>query len=296
MTALRLLPGLLFTLLFLSQRSSAADPIAFVTEVKAPAQIEHADGQREPVRLGSPLLAGDQVLAGEAQVVLIHLSGLSTAVEKNAVYRVAEEAQPASPLVQRLMKTMSEVAGPQEGGLQPAVHGMARVLDAPSAVLPRPANTRLSAGEFSFSWGPRQGIREYQFILKDAQGRVLVRRAVQGLELSSKWVGLKPGQRYTWTVEGADVPESWLELAPGKETATLHRSLEEIGGQYPGATGKLLRSLALCEQGYYFEAERLLRELEGEAGMKEQVRPLLEALAARQSAGSTPAAPSGKNH
>ena len=240
----------------------AEDGLAFVTEVKGTAHIVRAGGKEEKAAMGSQLFDGDALRVDKGKAALIYLSGRTATVAEGKTHKVQKEGGESSALMGRVMNTLGEIAGPQSEVDRPVVHGMARDMAGLSGALP--TNTRLSRGDFSFSWDPLEGVEAYQFKLETAKGKVLVEQPVKGTSLPASGLDLKPGERYLWSVQETETfmmsssDKGWVEVAKNKETKKLRQDLAEIEKLYSGDNQSLLKAALLFEKGFFYEAERLL--------------------------------------
>lgn len=249
------------------------EALAFVTEVEGSARIVRAGGVTEAAAMGGQLFSGDAIEATEGTAVLIYLSGRSVSVSAGSKHLVAGEQEKPSALMGRVMDTLGEIAGPQSEAERPVVHGMARDLTGLNGALP--ANSRISTPGFDFSWDPLEGATGYEFTLETPEGTVLATRALTETGLAAGELDLERGKRYVWGVKetGSFMPrssgKSWVEIADEKQAKELACSLAEIDSSAAADTRDLLKATSLYGEGFYFEAERVLKDREGQCALTE---------------------------
>jgi len=276
--------GGLIALLFLSDLR-AEDALAFVTEVEGAAVVDRADGTSDAAAVGSQLFDGDEIRTTKGKTVLIYLSGRSVEVKPGAPHKVQEGTDKPSVLVERLMNTLDEMVASQKELDRPLVQAMARSLPGLTGALP--ANTRISRNDFDFTWDALEEAEEYLFTLKSEDGQVLARRTVKGTRLSGRSLNLLAGARYCWNVEEADAflptrsDTACVHIAVKEEVNELSESLGEIEKNYRGATRSLLKATTYYREGYYYEAERALLELEGRGELSPTMEKMLTLLYAK---------------
>lgn len=259
--------------------ANAEEALSFIAEVSGVAWVVRGGGNRETATLGAQLFKGDvlQVESGRASV--IDLSGRSIEIEAGKSYQTEVEGKP-SALMGRIMDTLGEVASPAGGGAEPLVHGMARDLESISGA--RPANTLLSQGNFLFSWDPALGAETYEVILESPTGEVLSRQQVKDAQLPASSLQLKAGQRYVWSVQtvGAALAmkseKSWVEVASEKRAREMRKTIGIIEKEYPREAQGLLKAAFFFEQGFPYEAERLLLDLQKQRALSPVEQRLLE--------------------
>lgn len=268
-------------LLGLMSDAGAAGALAFVTEVKGKATILRAADKVEEAKVGGQLGAGDKLRVDQGKAVLIYLSGRSVAVEEGKTHAVQQETGKPSPLMGRIKDTLDEIVGPGKEGQRPVVHGMARDLAGLSGALP--ANSRVSSADFAFTWDSLEGVAEYEFTLESAAGEVIEAQRVEGNRLKAGELNLVPGRRYVWKVEEIDsfLPrgsgKSWVLVAGKEDAEILRQTLKTIDEQYSGETQTLLKVTALFEGEFYYQAERLLVELQEKRALGETEQQILMA-------------------
>lgn len=264
--------------------ANAEEALSFIAEVKGDAWVVRADGRREAATMGAQLFKGDVLQVDKGKVSLIDLSGRNTELEAGKTYQVEEEGKP-SALMGRIMATLGEVANPAGEAGQPLVHGMARGLEAISGA--RPANTFLSQGDFLFSWDPAPEVETYEFVLESPAGEVLKRQQVKDVQLPASSLSLKAGQRYTWSVQtvGAMLTmkseKSWVEVVSEKRASETRKTVGKIEKKYPQEAQALLKAAVFFEQGFSYEAECLLLDLQGQRALSPVEQQLLEHARAR---------------
>jgi len=268
-----------FVFAMLVGQASGGDPLAFVTEVGGEATIRRVGGEQESARIGGQLSAGDELRVTEGMAVLIYLSGRSVKVGAGESHSVQQESGKTSPLIGRIKNTFDEIVGPREEAERPVVHGMARdVVDLTGAL---PANSRISSADFAFVWDPLEDVEEYEFTLESAAGEVLAKRTVSGTRLEAGSLSLESGKRYVWKVQEAEsfLPrssgKSWVLIASGEKATELRDLLKQIDEVYSGETRLLLKVAALFQGEFYFEAERLLIELQDQRPLSETEQQVL---------------------
>ena len=263
-----------FLVLILAAGAHAEEAQAFVTGVKGKARIGRADGKDVATKVGNQLFVGDKLHVSEGEVILIYLSGRSEKVGAGKTHSVKKGKDKASPLMRRIKDTLGEIAGPQKDAERPVVHGMVRGFAGLTGALP--ANSRVSSGNFAFEWDSLEGIEEYEFTLESAKGGVLITRTVTGRRLAAEELALKPGRRYVWKVEETNTflprssGKSWVLVATSEDGGALRRELDEVVGTYDEETTVMLQTAILYRGEYFFEAERVLQEVQ-------KKRPLTEA-------------------
>ena len=248
---------------------AASQALAFVTQAEGRVHIGRAVGKAEAAAMGSELFAGDTLSVDQGgTAVLIYMSGRSVEVGLGKAHIISSNPAKASALIERVMGTLKEIAGPQEDDARPAVHGMARDVEVLGAALP--ANTRLSGSNFHFSWETAAEVSGYEFELFSDRGIPLHRQAVEAGRLVAADLGLVAGRQYKWRVREVGVflerstGECLVELASAEEVAELERELETISGSLPVATRSLFAAAAFYRGQFFYEAERALLDLQKE--------------------------------
>lgn len=271
-----------FLVLTLVAGGYAEEAQAFVTAVKGNARVGRVDGKEISAQVGNPLYVGDELRVGEGEVTLIYLSGRSVNVGAGKTHAVKKGKDKTSPLIGRIKDTLEEIAGPQKDAERPVVHGMVRELAGLTGALP--ANSRVSSDKFSFEWDLLEGVEEYEFSLESAKGEVLVRRKVTGRRLAAEELGLKRGRRYVWKVEETDTflprssGKSWVLVATPEDEGVLLRELSQVGEQYDEETKVVLQTAIFYRGEFFFEAEKLLREVQGKRPLAEAEKKILRAI------------------
>jgi len=275
-----LLIGIAGLILAVSLAARAAEEaLAFITDVKGEGQVVRAGGKSEAVVMGSQLFVQDMVQVDKGRIVLIYLSGRSVEVEAGKTHKVEKGQGKSSPLMGRIASTLGEIAGPQSEIEKPVVHGMARETAGLNGALP--ANTRLNRQDFVFSWDPLEGVEEYVFTLETPSGEVLAQRTVKSTQLAARGLAMEPGRRYVWSVKEAasflprSSAQAWVEIAPDQEAMALHETLREVEKDYSGTTPELLKAAILYREGFYYDVERLLVELQRQHPLSEVERRML---------------------
>ncbi|NKB65561.1 MAG: hypothetical protein GKR89_00745 [Candidatus Latescibacteria bacterium] len=261
------------------EETAVAEVLAFVTEAKGKVQIGRPAG-RVKASMGSELYAGDTLLVGpQGRAVVIYMTGRSAEVGAGQGHLVSSDPAESSALIERVMDTLKEIAGPQEDTDGPAVHGMARDLEVLGAALP--TNTRLSGAGFHFSWEVADGASGYEFELYSHDGISLHRQMLETGYLSAVDLGLQAGRQYRWQVRekgtffARTTGECLVELATAQEAADLERQLAAIAAGLSAATRSLLAAAAFYQGQYYYEAERALLDLQKERPLAPLERKLL---------------------
>jgi len=273
--------GVGFLVLILVAGGHAEEAQAFVTAVKGNTLIGRVGGKEIPAQVGNQLYVGDELRVGEGKVTLIYLSGRSVNVGAGKTHLVKKGKDKASPLIGRIKDTLEEIAGPQKDAERPVVHGMVRAVAGLTGALP--ANSRVSSGNFSFEWDLLEGVEEYEFTLESAKGEVLIRRKVTGRKLAAEELGLKPGRRYVWKVEETDTflprssGKSWVLVATPEAEGELLRKLDQVGEQYDEESKVVLQTAIFYRGEFFFEAENLLREVQGKRSLTEAEKKILMA-------------------
>lgn len=254
----------------LSRPASAAQPVAYITEIHRPGASEvgiKRAGQpdwRSPQPL-LPLEPGDQVrVSGDARVVLLYHAGggTQTVVASNSPFTVTPASGASSGEQFRVLATgiTEYLFGKREAPTYK--RAATRSL---GAILISPRHTRLFPGDVVFEWEGSDALT-YTVRVLGPEGllweqRNLPRRPVKYPATAAP---LRLGVRYFWELEapGQPVERTQFEILTETDTARIRNALGvvEKGTRegYPRSTVTVIRAALLSEEGLFTDARREL--------------------------------------
>ncbi|MBT4504604.1 MAG: hypothetical protein HOC74_43160 [Gemmatimonadetes bacterium] len=265
--------------LLMASAGEAGSGQAFIPEVTGKARVVKGDGGESPAAAGGELAIGDALHVDEGKAALIYLSGRAVEVGAGQVHEVRKGKGKESALMEKIAGTLGEIVGPQSEADRPVVHGMARDLGGITGALP--VNTRLSREKFVFTWDALEDAEEFEFRLETEDGEVLTKKMVKGTRLDAKELKLKPGERYVWSVQetGSFLPrdsgKGWVEIASEKEAKELKKGMAAIESSAEGESLPVLKAANFYREGYFYDAEQALRDLEGKRSLSHLEQKLL---------------------
>lgn len=254
----------------LSRPASAAQPVAYITEIHRPGASEvgiKRAGQpdwRSPQPL-LPLEPGDQVrVSGDARVVLLYHAGggTQTVVASNSPFTVTPASGASSGEQFRVLATgiTEYLFGKREAPTYK--RAATRSL---GALLISPRHTRLFPGEVVFEWEGSDGL-SYTMRVLGHEGVLWEQKNVprRAVSYPATATPLRPGVRYVWELEvpGQPVQRTQFEVLTDGETARVRTALGivELATRegYPRATVTVMRAALLSEEGLFTDARREL--------------------------------------
>lgn len=185
------------------------------------------------IEVGQILVPGTRIqLPAEASVVLmlpgdepVSLAGPS---EYTVPAAVAETVQTGPGVARTLFARLSSLADSEElPESKPGIErGMAPELLHPTGVVFDVAQT--------LHWSPVEGFSKYVVIVKDLEGKEVLRQTVEGTRWSCPPGKLVPGGQYTWEVvaSGSGLPSSdaaaYFEVVAAADRPEIDKSLKEV--------------------------------------------------------------------
>jgi hypothetical protein len=257
--------------LMMVRPARAADVVAVLTEIRA------GRGEIRVKRAGAaewtapqPLLvlrAGDQVRVTQDGRAVVTFTGGGARTVTAATSPLTVEAprgESASERVKGLLGGVTQfLLGQQKEPTFQALSVRSGASDPPRIVSPRA--TKVLAGPVSFEWtGPKA--RPYRLRLSGPAGVMWEQAEVsrQPFEYPASAPALRPGARYTWTIETAGHPaqQAEFETLTAEDATRVRAALDDLRpaslAGYPPGTVALFRAGFLLQEGLHADARREL--------------------------------------
>jgi hypothetical protein len=255
----------------------AADPIAYVTEIKkGRGQVQVKAAGADDWATPRPLLAlraGDQLRAtGDARLVVLYHAGATTqtVTSANSPFTVGPPAGTVPPdqmgvMVSGVTQFLLGKQGPQT--FRRAAARSPEATEGQWPVILAPRETRLFPGPVTFEWDGTDQVR-YRVRLSGPQGPLweqadLPRRP---LAYPAAAPALAPGVLYTWELQAPGQPpqRARFELLADPEAARIREQLGLLerarGRGYSAGTVRVMRAAVLYQEGLYQEVRRELEK------------------------------------
>ena len=196
----KMIAMLLMTFLWGFCLAGNAAPLAgIVLTDRNSVNIYRADGQQIPCKLHETLFEGDRIIGPGAEYVAVkwYLNAKGIVVGPDEVR--AEIYRPST--IEQLSNKIQEFLGILDTERKTAAM-VTRAGENDSLLLPGQGATLLPGQKVDYVWGAKTG---KAFIVADSNGNEIFRQHVSGQEVvsfSPEEVGLSPGGKYRWAIEG----------------------------------------------------------------------------------------------
>jgi len=210
--------------------ASAAEPVAFVADVKGSANIE-GDGK---VNFLAELAAGTRLLLGTGASVAVAYaaSGAEFSVVGPGEFTVTESEVRADKGGKPVRKGVQALSSPEvvsraaaSAAASVRMRGISIETPASRTQLEFPLDTRISMLQPALRWKGDPEPKGYSVVVTDDAGKTAWKGAsvTPGVRVGAK---LAPGTSYTWRVTGAQGPvgEGHFETLPADQIAKVQRS------------------------------------------------------------------------
>lgn len=249
---------------------SAAQPVAYITEIHQPAASEArvktvSRSDWKPAQALLPLERGDQVrVSGGARVVLLYHAGggTQTVAAANSPFTVG--APPVSGTSEQFRVLAAGITEYFIAKREPPTYKRAATRS-PAAFALSPRHTRLFPGDVVFEWEGSDALT-YGVRVLGPEGLLWEQRSLPRRPVTYPATAppLRRGVRYFWELEapGQPVERTQFEILKDGDTTRIRTALDvvERGTRdgYPRATVTVMRAALLSEEGLFTDARREL--------------------------------------